>query len=77
MEADHEDDADITERQQQAPSSLEGSTSNITLTSQVTPIKLQMQLKGLLKGSSEFGFHVFRYPGKDHKYPPKSISTSD
>jgi hypothetical protein len=53
--ADHGDDADITKRQQhQAPSSQAGRLLPVVLTSQVNLIKLQRQLKGLLKGNFAF-----------------------
>jgi hypothetical protein len=59
MEADHGDDADdTTERQQhQAPFSQVGRPPPIVLISQVNLIKLKRQLKGLLKGNSEFRYN--------------------
>lgn len=56
MKADHRDDSDdATERQQhQAPYSQAGRAPAIVLTSQIHLIKLQRQLKALLKDSFEF-----------------------
>jgi hypothetical protein len=56
MEADHADGADAftAGQQQQAPSSYAGRPPPIVLTSLVNRIKLQRQLKGSLKGNSEF-----------------------
>jgi hypothetical protein len=55
MEADHGNNADDSteSHQQQAPSSQAGRPPPVVLTSQVTLIQLQRQLKGLLKGSFE------------------------
>jgi hypothetical protein len=69
MEADYDDQTyDTTECQQfQAPSSQAGRPPLFTLTSQVNLIKLQRQLKGLLKGIFQFGFHVFQCLGREER----------